>query len=30
MRDEGHRYDPALAHIVYTLIYQHLYQTLCY
>lgn len=30
MRDEGHRYDPALAHIVYTLINQHLHQTLCY
>lgn len=29
MRDEGHRYDPALAHLVYSLIYQHLHQTLC-
>jgi carboxymethylenebutenolidase len=28
MRDEGHRYDAALAHIVYTLIYQHLQHTL--
>lgn len=29
MRDEGHRYDPALAHIIYSMIYSHLHQTLC-
>lgn len=28
MRDEGHRYDSAVAHIVYTLTYQHLRETL--
>jgi carboxymethylenebutenolidase len=28
MRDEGHRYDPALAHLVYTLIFSHLQQHL--
>lgn len=26
MRDEGHRYDPAVAHLVYSMIYQHLHQ----
>ncbi len=26
MRDEGHRYDPAIAHLVYSMIYQHLNQ----
>jgi carboxymethylenebutenolidase len=29
MRDEGHRYDPALAHIIYSMVYAHLHQTLC-
>lgn len=28
MRDEGHRYDSALAHLVYTHIYRHLHETL--
>jgi carboxymethylenebutenolidase len=28
MRDEGHRYDPAVAHLVYSMIYQHLRQHL--
>lgn len=28
MRDEGHRYDPALAHIIYSMIYAHLHETL--
>jgi len=26
MRDEGHRYDPAIAHLVYSMIFQHLRQ----
>jgi carboxymethylenebutenolidase len=26
MRDEGHRYDPSIAHLVYSMIYQHLRQ----
>lgn len=29
MRDEGHRYDPALAQIIYLMICTHLHQTLC-
>jgi len=29
MRDEGHRYDPALSHIVYSMIYHHLHHSLC-
>lgn len=28
MRDEGHRYDPSLAHVVYTLIFHHLHSHL--
>jgi carboxymethylenebutenolidase len=24
MRDEGHRYDPSLAHLVYTMVFHHL------
>ena len=26
MRDEGHRYDPGIAHLVYSMIFQHLHQ----
>ena len=29
MRDEGHRYDPAVAHVIYAMIYSHLHATLC-
>ena len=29
LRDEGHRYDPALAQIVHSMIHTHLHQTLC-
>ncbi len=29
IRDEGHRYDPAIAQLVYTLIYAHLQAVLC-
>jgi len=28
LRDEGHRYDPGIAHLVYSMIFQHLHQSI--